>query len=706
MTPYTPTPKSQECIIQFARNTSNQYIAQWNIREQLRQRDLSYIRETDYTEEQAKAKMANRRGDSTKFQNITMPVVMPQVESAVTYQQSVFLTGWPVFSVVSVPEFADEANQMDTIIGEQQEHGNWVPELLQCLRDGFKYNLMAAEISWEKEVTYSLTTELEYQAGKEGKPTEVIWQGNKIRRMDLYNTFWDTRVAPRDVAKKGEFAGFNEVMSRIAFKAYAATLPYRINMTEAFESGFSAPISTVGASGSNGYYYPQINPEATVDMAWANGTNWAAWAGFEKEGKEINYKDMYQVTTLYGRILPSDFGFKGVPGQNTPQIWKFIIVNNQVVIYAERMTNAHNLLPIVFAQPLDDGLAYQTKSFAQNVEPVQSITTALSNSSIASRRRAISDRMLYDPSRVSAAAINNDAPNAKIAVRPSAYQQELSKAVYPIPFRDDQFQINMQEIQQYLGLANQISGLNPARQGQFVKGNKTKFEYADIMANANGRDQTVSLTLEGNFFWPIKEIIKTNILQYQGGVELYNRDAERMVSIDPVAIRKANLVMKVSDGLNPSDKIIDGESLSAALQFLAQNQSIGASYDVGGMFAYLFKSRGVKLDQYRKPEPQIAYERALDQWQQAVATLVEQLLGSGMQLKPEDIQQALSGLPQPTPEQFGYIPGSPKLTAGAATTPNQPTIISQMAQTVQAANQQQNAAQAAQSQTPAAGSQE
>lgn len=703
MTPYQPSVKSQECIIQFARNTSNQYIAQWNIREQLRQRDLAYIREQDWTEEQAKAKMANKRGDSTKFQNVTVPVVLPQVEAAVAYQQSVFLTGYPIFSAVSIPEFASEANQMDTIIGEQQERSNFVHELLLCIRDGFKYNLQAAEVSWEKEVTYSLTTDLEYQAGQEGRPTELIWQGNKIRRMDLYNTFWDTRVAPRDVSKKGEYAGYNEVMSRIALKQFAATLPYRINMTEAFESGFNAPISTIGASGNNGYYYPQLNPESCVDMQWLNGTNWAAWAGFEKEGKQIDYKDSYQVTTLYGRILPSDFGFKGVPGQNTPQIWKFIIINNQVVIYAERMTNAHNLLPIVFAQPLDDGLAYQTKSFAQNVEAFQSITTALANSSIASRRRAISDRMLYDPSRVSAAAINNDSPNAKIPVRPSAYQQELSKAVYAIPFRDDQFQINMAEMQSYMGMANQISGLNQARQGNFVKGNKTKYEYADIMANANGRDQSIALTLEGNFFWPIKEIIKTNILQYQGGVELYNRDSERMVTIDPVALRKANLVMKVSDGLAPSDKLIDGESLAAATQFLAQNQSIGLSYNVGDMFAYLFKSRGVKLDQFKKPAPQVAFEQAMAQWQGAISALVEQL--AAKEMSPEQIQAALSTLPQPTPEQYGYIPGSPTLTPGAATTPNSPTILSSMSQTIQAANQQQNAQAAAQSNLPSQGAQ-
>ena len=699
MTPYVPSDKSQECIIQFARSCSNLFNSQWNIRESMRNIDLAYMRETDWTEEQWKAKMANARGDMTKFQNIVLPVIQPQVEAAVTYQQSVFLSGYPIFSAVSVPEFASEASQMDTVIGEQQEKGNWVHECLTSIRDGLKYNLMAMEVGWDREVTYSLATNTEYST-KEGQPTELQWEGNKLKRMDLYNTIWDTRVVPKDIASKGEFAGYNDLMSRIAFKAFALTLPSRMNMTKAFESGFTAPVSTVSAAGSNGYYYPQLNPEALIDVSTMLGMNWAMWAGFETAGNSIKYKDMYQVTTLYGRILPEDFGFKGLPGQKTPQVWKFIIVNNQVCIYAERLTNAHNLIPIIFSQPLDDGLGYQTKSFAKNVQPIQDITTALSNSSIASRRRAISDRMLFDPSRVSAAAINNDNPSAKIPVRPSAYNGELSKAVYAIPFRDDQFQINGQEIQMYRSMANEISGLNPARQGQFVKGNKTLGEFDSVMMNANGRDQTLALTLEGNFFKPIKAIVRSNILQYQGGTSVYNRDAERMVTVDPVALRKANLVMKVSDGLEPSSKLINADVLASATQLFAQNPAMGEGFNVPDMVSYLYESTGLKLAQFKKPAAQLAYEQAVGQWQGAVQSLAEQLvMNKDIQLTPEDIQKALSALPQPTPEQFGYVPGAPVLTPGVATTPNQPTILASMSQTIQNAQQAQSQASAAQANT-------
>lgn len=651
---YLPSEKSQAAVLAFYKQAYGLLNSQWEIRGLLKSIDLSYLRETDWTAEQYKAKMANRRGDSTKFQNVVIPVVMPQVESAVTYQQSVFLQGYPIFSAVSIPGLEDAALQMDTIIGEQQIEFNWIGEIQQTLRNAFKYNLAAAEVDWVRKTTYALETSTDYQGGAQGKPKQVIRQGNAIKNLDMYNIFFDTRCKPTDIPEYGEFAGYNEMMSRVRLKKFLEELPYRINVTKAFESSCGG-VSLDGSSGVEAYYVPQLNPEALLKYAgFGTGTDWMAWAGMNEQVPNIQYKNMFQVTTLYARILPSDFKFERVPGPNIPQVWKFIIVNNQVIVYCERLTNAHNLIPIIFMQAYEDGLGYQTKSLASNVQPIQEITTALANSSIASRRRAIADRMLFDPSRISPAAINNDNPISKIPVRPSAYGTAIGEAVYQIPFRDDQFQVNAAEMQMYGQMANQISGFNAARQGQFVKGNKTKFEYADIMANANGRDQTVSLSLEGSFFSKVKTIVKNNILQFQGNETLYNRELGATVTVDPVLLRKASTVFTLADGLLPSDKLIDGESLGLAFQAMAGNPQIGASYNLGPMFSYLMKSRGARLAAFEKSPEQVAYEQAVGEWQSAVAMLAEQLAKVNPPMSPEDIQKSIP--PQPTPEQFGFDP--------------------------------------------------
>jgi hypothetical protein len=372
---------------------------------------------------------------------------------------------------------------------------------------------------------------------------------------------------------------------------------------------------------------------------------------------------MYEVTTMYARIMPSDFNMR-LAEPNTPQIWKLIFVNHQVLIYAERQTNAHNMLPVMFGQPLEDGLGYQTKSLADNVSPIQDITSALSNSNIAARRRAISDRTLYDPSRVTEAHINNPNPSAKIPVRPAAYGKPVGEAVHAFPFRDDQFQYVAQQMQMYGGMANQISGQNPVRQGQFVKGNKTQSEFDTVMGNANGRDQLTAIGYETQIFTPVKEMLKTNILQYQGGISLYNREKKTEVKIDPVELRKAVLTFKVSDGLTPTDKLMDTDTHIVALQQIGTSPVIGAAYNIAPLFSYLMKMRGADLTPFEKSAEQQAYEQAMGQYQQ----MVMQLFKQNPELKQEQLPK------QPMPQDYGYDPAA-KAGSDKSNPSNQPAQV-------------------------------
>lgn len=660
---YNPSEVSQEAILKFSRSCHTQHGKQWNIRSRLEEIDKAYQRETDNLTESRRAEQAVRRGDTKKFRNITMPVVMPQVEAAVAYQQSVFLTGYPIFGVVSYPEFQEEALMLDTIIGEQQIEAGWIAELLGVIRNGFKYNIGAAEVSWRKKVSYAVQTDI--TRGVEGQAKEVIWAGNHIRSLDMYNTFFDTRCAPEDIPEHGEFAGYHELMSRIRIKQFIAELDSKINVKEALESSMASGAATWSPDDNStpgSFYIPTVNRNSLIEQHTAGGTNWSDWVGLAGSESKIKYSDVYQVTTLYARILPSDFGFKGIPSKNTPQVWKFIIVNNQVVLHCERLTNLHNKIPIIFYSPLDDGIDYQTKSLAENILPFQEITTALANSSIASRRRAISDRMLFDPARVSAAALNNESPSAKIPVRPGAYMDDLSKAVYPFPFRDDQFQINGQEIQMFMGMADQTSGLNQARQGMFVKGNKTRHEFAETMQYANSRDQSIAIHTEATFYTPLKSLILMNILQYQGSGAVYNREQGVVVNVDPISLRKAAISFKVSDGLMPSEKLVDGESLAMGMQTLASSPQLAAGYNLAPLFSYLMGTRGAKLQPFEKSPEQQAYEQAVGQWQQVMMSIGEQLKSLPLEEAQAMLQQVSQSIPQPKPEDFGYVPGKPSLS--------------------------------------------
>ena len=650
------SPKAQEAIVQFYRSCASITSASWNIRDQMLEIDKLYMREMDRTMEDAKARLANASGDPTKFQNVTVPIVMPSVEAAVTYQTSVFLTGVPLFGVSSTAANADAALQMESIIDDQAIKGGWTKELQLLFRDGFKYNFGAAEVTWTRKKVFSPQTDIEFSA-KQARPVETYWEGNTLKRLDPYNIIFDARYKPTEISERAEFAGYTDMLSHIELRAYMYELSYRMNSKQAYESGPGA----IGTAFPYDYYIPQLNPRALLDQRAFQAVDWLAWAGLAERKTNISFKNSYFRTTLYARIVPADFGIAS-SAAHVPQIWKFIIINHSVLIYAERQTNAHNMLPILFIQPNEDGLGYQTKSLARNSEPFQSVGSALVNSAIASRRRSISDRGLYNPSLVDSKHINNDSASAKIPVRPAAYGKSLSEAYFPIPYRDEQSAQAMSDLQAMYRMNEQAIGQNQAQQGQFVKGNKTLFEYQDIMSNASGRSQAISILLESQFFTPLKELLKLNVLQYQQTANVFNREIEQVIPIDPVALRQATLEFKISDGLVPASKQMNTEAFQSAVQTIAAVPQLAEAYNLGPMFSYLFKSQRADVAQFEKSPEEIQYAQAVAQWQQAVAMLSEQL--SKMEsITPEQMQQMLP--PQPMPEQFrispdGKVPPKPQ----------------------------------------------
>ena len=598
-TPATPFPLSKgalEGLLKLATAAHMQISKDWQIRNQLVDIDCAYMREGNLGQEHFNARTANRYGDKSRIQDITVPIVMPQVETGVNYLSQVFLSGHPIFGVVTNKAAADNiAAQYDAIMEENSIRGGWIRQLNLFFRDGLKYNLHGLEVNWDSKKVYSPVTDTKFSTTA-GKPIEVIWQGNTIKRLDMYNSFWDTRVPPAEVHIRGEYAGYIELVSRVELKQFIQDLDGVIkdSVKAALESGN-------GGSSTDSYFIPQLNPQAILESfdPRFRGFDWGAWSS-DVAKQRINYSNVYEKMVMYVRIIPSDFDMK-VPGRNQPQIWKLIIINQSVIIFAERQTNAHNYLNILIGQPLEDGLGYQTKSYASNAIPFQEASSAMLNASLNSKRRLQFDRLLYNPSLVRKEDINSSNPIARIPVKPSAYLKNLSDAVYPFPYNDSASQGMLQEMGVLINFADKMQGINAAKQGQFTKGNRTKHEYDDIMSNSDGRLQTLALFIEAQVFTPLKEMLKLNIMQYAPAGEIYSRETKALVTIDPLQLRTAAIEFKVSDGYLPSDKLINAEILQVALQVAGSSPQIAAELDIVGLFLHYLSTQGATdMEQFRR----------------------------------------------------------------------------------------------------------
>jgi hypothetical protein len=125
---------------------------------------------------------------------------------------------------------------------------------------------------------------------------------------------------------------------------------------------------------------------------------------------------------------------------------------------------------------------------------------------------------------------------------------------------------------------------------------------------------------------------------------------------------------------------MDTDTLMVALQQIGSSPQIGAAYNVGPLFSYLMKVKGADISPFEKSPQQVAYEQAVNQWQQ----LIMQMIKANPNIDPKQYP------PQPTPQQYGYDPAQ---QAGSDSS-SPPTQVSnsgagQQQQQQQAPNQQQ-----------------
>ena len=571
----------------------------------LRYRDKAYQRQLNTTAEHIKAVRANLDGRPRALQDMTVPIIMPQIESAVAYQAGVFLTSYPIFGVVSTPQMQTAALQFETALGDQSTKYGWARELIKVLRNGFKYNFGPAAVMWEKTPLKSIVTSTDVTAAGMAAIKEHSYGGNYIKAVDPYNCFMDMKVAPSQLHIDGAFFGWNEVVPRIKLRRMLQTLDSQktTHAREAYESSFAG--ATTDMDSAMHYCVPEINPFLKLGTTSMIGqTHWGKWMNLPGTNRNtIAYKDTYLVTHFFCRAAPSDFGSVG----NIPKIFHAIIVNWQWVVYVEEMNVGHDYLPCVIATPQDDGLNYQTQSMLDNAMPFQDMGSSLWNIALESKRRQIFDRLVYNPKLIDKKDIDPASSVARIPLRNASMakdQNAMAAAIYQIPYREDNMASTLQMGEMISTMADQAAGQNRVDRGQFQKGNKTKTEFTETMANSNSRQQLAAISLEQQFFTPVKEIIKSNTLQFQTSGQILNRDQKEVVNVDPVELRKAILEFKMTDGLLPADKMLNAEVLTVFMQTAQSLPGVAAEYDVMGMFTYWAKLRGAYWLEDFKRNPQ------------------------------------------------------------------------------------------------------
>jgi hypothetical protein len=117
------------------------------------------------------------------------------------------------------------------------------------------------------------------------------------------------------------------------------------------------------------------------------------------------------------------------------------------------------------------------------------------------------------------------------------------------------------------------------------------------------------------------------------------------------------------------------DTTQVAMQVIGSSPQIGAGYNIAPMFSYIMKTQGADLKAFEKSPEQVAYESAVQSWQQTAMEVAK----AGGDLK---------SLPQPTPQQFGYDPKQQGSNSASTPTPVVATKINNITNNITNAEQQ------------------
>lgn len=536
-------------------------------------------------------------GDIFSSDEVTPPIVVSQVDSMVAYLAEVYLSGSPMFPVVSTPTNRKYAEQLETLLDDHALLGGYPRQLLLTLRNAVKYNVGPMECDWAPINQFSVEGDFtNTDTGRKVAAQRKYF--NKLKALDPYNTIFDPEVLPGDVAEEGDYAGYIEMYSYVRLKRLVARYAKQSKVYDvgrAILTGRQSPATVT-------QYFRQKPDISRLIHAYRTGgnVNWEAWASGGNKRSLYNNLMGYEVATMYLRILPSDFTITA-PQANTAQIWKVILVNGQLLV-AERVISAYDYLPILIAQPIEDGFGIQTQGVAEGEIEFQEAAGKLFNIRFSAARRAVSDRAIYLPDAINPRDVNSKAAAPKIPVKLSSLANQTLDSVYKqIPFDMRGLETTLGDAQTIVQFSKELHGQNSPRQGQFQKGNKSVREWTDTMSGSEERLRLPALVLEYQFFSPLKSMMTLNIFQFSDDVQIVSQKTGQTLKINIAELRSQVLSFKIADGYSPKSKIASTDVLTQGLQLILGSEILQQSFgkQLPAMFAHMMSLGGVKgIDEY------------------------------------------------------------------------------------------------------------
>lgn len=516
---------------------------------------------------------------------VNLPLTWVHLDDMMTYFAQTFSPNRGMFYNTAKPSETGPANQIITIMNNHAIYSGYYRQVLLSSFNILKYNLGGYKIAWSQDAGPKLTKPA---TGAVQVTQDIIWRGNKLESLDMYNTFWDPSVHPTQVYKDGEFFATTSLKSHYWLARKCAEGLY-FNCDEALKNDAGLQ--------STQTYYRDPPSEAKLSNVSANGTDWKA---IFSEMPEYVSQSGFELTEVFIRLNPLDFGL--IPAnpvnrqtRNGYEVWRITVLNDKYIVDATYMNNIHGFLPITMGMINDDLMGTSQKSVGEIISPLQSFASFLVNTHIRATRKNIWGLTVYDPTVIDLSKVPEGEVSATIPVEPTGQGRNVNEAIWQSSGNLDTKQ-TLQDLQGVMGLIDQffptqslpsqIAGIDRAVSNQ----------VAAVQQGTNRRNHKSARLLDDSLYRPTRFMLYYNIIQYQpDGDEITDFYGKPQV-VNLEELRQTDLPFIIGQGLKALDRQAAADALQEVIFAIIQNPQVAAQIDLLGLIDYWTSTIDIDVD--------------------------------------------------------------------------------------------------------------
>lgn len=517
-----------------------------------------------------------------------LPITMIQLDDMMTYFAQVFAPSRGMFFTKGKPDEQTPASGITQLMNNHALHDGYYREVILTLFTILKYNIGGFHGFWDQEIGPRLSVSDSAQQPSI-KSDDVVWQGNRLRALDVYNCLYDPSVHPTNLYKDGEWAAMVDLISFYQLQRDASRGRY-FNTVEALASG--------GGIVDNCTYYKSPPKEAHLESSEATGaTNWVAVlsevpSGFQGMG--------YERVTMYCWLNPLQYNL--VPNnpaarasRDSYELWKFTIINDKWIVEATPQDNAHGHLPCYFGLINDDNMGPIARSPGEIMKPLQDFASFLMNAHIQATRKNIWGLTVYDPSVVDLSEIPDGEVAARVALKPTGWGQDVNKAIWEHNRNLDTKQ-TLQDMQMVMNMLSQFFPASSMPNQVASIERAVDSQVQAVLQGSNRRMQKGAMLLDHTVFRPIRTAFYFNIVQKYDRNIVTTDFSGKILEVDLGQLKETDLPYIIGQGLKAIDLQAAADKLQMIIFAIIQNPQVASQLDLLGLIDYWTSMMDVDVD--------------------------------------------------------------------------------------------------------------